>query len=94
MRRLRIVSGFGFIWILVCFGPRGLFRYSDFGFMSPGYWHRKFVEVGLFTFRILYEEHSPQRRRVAEIGEFFNQESFSASSAPPVQFPILFSQES
>ena len=49
MRRLRIVSGFGFIWILVCFGPRGLFRYSDFGFMSPGYWHRKFVEVGLFN---------------------------------------------
>jgi len=33
----------------VCFGPRGRFRASDFGFCSRTGWFGKFVEVVLFN---------------------------------------------
>jgi hypothetical protein len=29
----------------VCFGPRGFFRASDFGFISQAHWRGKIVEV-------------------------------------------------
>jgi len=37
-----------FISLGVCFGPRGRFRYLDFGFVSLVAWRDNFVEVVLF----------------------------------------------
>jgi len=41
-------SDFEFILAVVCFGPRGRFRASDFGFFSKARWRGKFVEAVLF----------------------------------------------
>jgi hypothetical protein len=40
-------SDFEFILAAVCFGPRGFFRASDFGFFSKARWRGKFVEVAV-----------------------------------------------